>query len=92
MDSRLQVGLIANLYRRHSAAFRLMLAKPLSQTTTDDVRRYFEDHATGTIASRATALSAVKSLLSYAVKNRFDGHNPGADVRCRANGTTPRDP
>ena len=55
-----------------------MLAKPLSQTTTDDVRKYFEDHARGTISSRATALSAVKSLLSYAVKNGLMNHNPGA--------------
>ncbi len=70
-----------NLYRRHARAFLLMTQKPLAQTTADDVVRYFEDHATGTIASRATALSAVKSLLSYAVKNGLMTHNPGTDVQ-----------
>lgn len=70
-----------NSYRRNARAFLLMTAKPLSQTTADDVRTYAEKRVQGTVSSRATALSAVKSLLSFAFKSGLIAHNPGADVQ-----------
>lgn len=58
-----------------------MTDKPLAQTSANDVRRYFDEHTQGAVTSRATALSAVKSLLSYAVRSGLIDQNPGADVK-----------
>ena len=67
-------------YKRVALGFLTLTGKSLIETTSGDIQKFFDDHTQGTMTSRCTALSAVKSLFSFALKTGRMPHNPGASV------------
>ena len=67
-------------YKRVAQGFLVLTGKPLIETTSGDIQKFFDDHTQGTMTSRCTALSAVKSLFSFTFKTGRMAHNPGASV------------
>ena len=67
-------------YQRVAQSFLQLTGKSLIEITPNDIQMFFDGHTKGTIASRCTALSAVKSLFSFAHRTGRMPNNPGASV------------
>jgi site-specific recombinase XerD len=78
--ARCEAATTQRSYRRHAASFLAFTGKSLAASTAEDVRAFYEEHVQGTPSTRATTLSAVKSLFSYAHDTGIMSHNPGAAV------------
>jgi integrase/recombinase XerD len=72
-------------YRAEVERFRAAAGKPLAQITLQDLHTYAQRLGQGSLhpASQNRALTAVKSLLSFAHETGYIAFNPGAAVKLR---------